>query len=431
MSDFWYEVIVYLCEAVISGVFLLNLLKPKYNLFLTLILWCYIVFLLLFVTPVFSFVRILIIALAEFIFTLFLYDDKRKKKVGMYLFKQGIMLLSSLSSFIIYSNVVGVTVRFRESCTSENCTYSLLYLITFSVLTSVISQFLKRASGIEFPWVVGTQLVIGIGEFCSILSVAGSANGVINATKSTLILIASIAMVASNVSIGMLAPYLLNQISEAKNIDYSKELSNMEYKYYEMSVENDRKMVSIRHDIANQIQTAYSLFEIGDNVRGMAIINQLKEQYLHVEKIVYCNNPVVNIIISNKRREAEEKNIDTQIRIKDDLDNLPITDFDLSTVICNLLDNAIRGCICSEQSSPRLIIEMLCKNQYLVIRILNSCKAAMNIEDTDKIKTTQSTSQNHGIGMTIVSGIAQKYRGDFVVSARNGIFTATVVMSIK
>jgi len=147
--------------------------------------------------------------------------------------------------------------------------------------------------------------------------------------------------------------------------------------------------------------------------------------------MVYCNNPVVNIILANKKSEAEEKNIETHIKVKESLDNIPITDFDLSTVICNLLDNAIRGCVCSEQSHPRLIVEILQKNQYLVIRVLNSCKVSMHVESTDTIETTKSTTQMHGLGMPIIAGIAKKYRGDFAVSAQNGIFTATVVLSMK
>ena len=50
-----------------------------------------------------------------------------------------------------------------------------------------------------------------------------------------------------------------------------------------------------------------------------------------------------------------------------------------------------------------------------------------------KLRTTLVPAANIGsrLGMPIISGIAKKYRGDFIVSAQNGIFTATVVMSIK
>ena len=147
--------------------------------------------------------------------------------------------------------------------------------------------------------------------------------------------------------------------------------------------------------------------------------------------MVYCNNPLINIILSNKKSEAEAENIETTIKVKPDLEALPITDLDLSTVICNLLDNAIRGCQDSAQSHPRMVVELLKKNQHLVVRVLNSCRIDMEIESTERIETTKTKGKAHGLGMPIITGIAQKYRGDFIVSAQNGIFTATVALSLK
>ncbi len=432
MSPLLYEIIVYVVEALISGIFLLNILEARFPKLLQLVLWCQIVVLSLFITPEFSIIRIIFIAILEFIFTIFLYEDKLVRKIKYFALKETILVSSSAISFGLYQMLADGKANFLTSCNVENCTYTLLYLLTFSVIISIVFQFVKKARGVETPWIVGTQVVIGAGEMGSILAVAVADCGVINSAESYLIVLAMVFMVAANISIGMLAPYLLQQISHSTNMDYGQELSSMEYKYYEKSVENDRKLMSIRHDISNHIQTIYSLFRNGENQRGMDLIKELQSRYSLVEQMVYCKNPVVNIILSNKKQDAEEKNIETHIKIKDELDNLPITDFDLSTVICNLLDNAIRGCVCSDQSHPRMIVEILKKNQYLVIRVLNSCKVSMNIESTDRIETTKSNSlTTHGIGMPIISGIAKKYRGDFVVSARNGLFTATVVMSIK
>ncbi len=431
MSPFLYEIIVYLVEAFISGIFLINILEEKYHKVLHFLLWCEIVVIAMLCTPSFSAVRIGVVAVLEFIYTYFMFSDKAKRKISVFFFKEAMLLTASIISYCVYSFFIDDHADFFSGCRSDNCTYCLLYLLMFSILISIVFQFTKERKGVELPWVVGTQVVIGFGEATAVLAVASAAGGVINSKESWFVIIAVVCMVAANISIGMLAPYLLKQVTMNTNMDYGKELSTMEYKYYEMSVENDKKINAIRHDISNHIQTIYSLFSNGENQRGLEYIDELKYQYSHVDQMVYCNNPVVNIILSNKRNEAEDKNIETHIRVKDNLDNMPITDFDLSTVICNLLDNAIRGCVCSEQSHPRLIVEILQKNQYLVIRVLNSCKVGMNIESTDKIETTKSNSQTHGLGMPIIAGIAKRYRGDYIVSAQNGIFTATVVMSIK
>ncbi len=431
MNPYLYDIIVYLTEAIISGIFLINLLQPKYNQIVQTILWCEIVVILVYVTPSFSITRIIVIGVAELIFTMLLYEDTARQKLSRFLFKEITLAISSMAAYLVYHTWVNADVAFLDSCKSENATYNILYLVLFSVATSVVFQFVKEIRGKEIVWTVGTQLVVGVGEICAVLAVSLSDGILIDFRRSWLILIAMICMVATNISIGVLAPYLLNQITLSKNMDFGRELSNMEFKYYEMSVENDRKLLEIKHDISNHIQTIYSLIKNGENKKGLEIIDEIKSHYGHVSQRTYCNNPVVNIILANKKMEAEEKNIETHVKVKEDLEGIPITDFDLSTVICNLLDNAIRGCECSGQSHPRLIIEILQKNQYLVTRVLNSCKVSMNFENMDCIETTKNSSQGHGIGMTIIAGIAKKYRGDFVVSAQNGIFTAIVVMSIK
>lgn len=431
MSPLFYEIIVYLIEALLSGIFLINMLEEKYHKVLHVALWCEIVVIAMLSTPSFSLFRFAIVALLEFAYTYIMFEDKPQKKVRVFLFKEILLITASIASYAVYSLCIDNHTAYLSSCRSDNCTYCLLYLLMFSVLISIVFQFTKDKKGIELPWVVGTQFVIGFGEATAVLAVAAASDGVINARNSWFIIMATVCMIAANTSIGMLAPYLLRRVTMSTNMDYGKELSNMEYKYYEMSVENNKRLRAIRHDISNHIQTAYSLFSNGETQRGMDLINELRARYALVEQMVYCDNPVVNIILSNKKNESEEKNIETHIKVKEDLNNIPISDFDLSTVICNLLDNAICGCICSEQSHPRLIVEILQKNQYLVIRVLNSCKISMNVESTDRIETTKATGTTHGLGMPIIAGIAKKYRGDFVVSAQNGIFTATVVMSLN
>ncbi len=431
MNPVTYEIIVYGVEALISGIFLTKILEPKFNQVLQLVLWCQIAVLSLFITPEFSVLRILFIAVLEMFFTLVFYKDSTKRKITYFAFKEIILAGSSVISFATYRLATGIDTDFLSSCAEKNCTYTLLYLLMFSIVTSVVFQFVKKAKAVETPWIVGTQVVICLGELSAVIAVALASEGAIDASKSPAIVLAMVCMVAANISVGVLAPYLLEQVKHSNSMDFGHELSNMEYKYYEMSVENDKKLASVKHDISNHIQIMYSLLENGENQKGLELIQELKSRYFNVERIVYCDNPVVNIILSNKKKDAELKNIEMFIKVKENLSNLSITDFDLSTIICNLIDNAIRGCVMSEQSHPRLIVEIMQKNQYLVVRVLNSCKVDMNVEATDKIESTKSKSQTHGIGMSIISGIAKKYRGDFVVSAQNGLFTATAVMSLK
>ena len=229
----------------------------------------------------------------------------------------------------------------------------------------------------------------------------------------------------------IIIPQTVNQISLFKTHDFGQKLTEMEYQYYQISLENTKKVKEMHHDISNHIQIVYSLFENGESQKGLEILKELRARYNNIDQIQYCNNPVINIILLTKISEAKKNGIETNVNIKDSLENLHIPDIDLSTVICNLLDNAIRGCLCSGIQTPKLVVEILCKNQYLVIRVLNTCSLDMYFENVDSLKTTKTETQTSGFGMSIILRTVKKYKGDFSATAQNGMFAATAIMSLK
>ena len=129
MSPLLYEVIVYLVEALISVIFLLNMLEEKNRKLFHITLWCEIVVAAMLITPSFSIIRIAVLAILEFVYTYFMFEDKPKKKIGVFLFKEALIFIASISSYAIYSLFVDRHVDFFSSCRSENCTYCLLYLL--------------------------------------------------------------------------------------------------------------------------------------------------------------------------------------------------------------------------------------------------------------------------------------------------------------
>ena len=431
MGPLSYKIAVFLLESIISCIFVFNSLKRKYHPAVQLGVWLS-TSLVVLVLSQFSFAASrIVMVISELLMCCLLWKDKPLKCMGAYALKEGVRLFSAALTYSISKYFNQSAAIFIGAFQNLNSTAFLLYLVVYSVLSSILLQMMKGKKGAEGLWIVGTQLVLMLGESAALVAMIIISKTGIALTNTPLVLVAVFCMIATNVSIGILFTYLLQKISLADNMIYGHELSNMEYKYYEMSVENEKKIQLIRHDISNQIQTAYAMFQNGEHQRGVDFINHLQSEYMQVEPMVYCSNPLVNIIVANKKCDAENKGIEFQARIRQDLENLPISDFDLSTVICNLLDNAISGCEASGQNSPKLTIELLEKKQYLVIRVLNSCKVSMNVENTDRLKTTKNGSRSHGLGMLIISGIANKYRGDFVASAKNGLFTATVVLSLK
>lgn len=418
--------LIALAETMISAALLMDRLRKKLPRHLHLLLWGGVMAAAVMLTWGSFALRAAAVTVGELVLTFLLFEDAPRRKGKYFLFMELLLAASVTISCAVFSLLFG-----SEVLLAGGCACGLMSLVLFSLSASLVFQFTRERRGVEFGWLVGTLLLLGLGECLAILAAARAGSGLLRAGECAFCAAAAVCMVAANLSVGLLAPYLLKKVTMADTMVHGQEISSMEYRYYELSLEKEKKLRQLRHDMANQIQIISSLLADGENQRAFALMQELREQYDRADSIVYCSNPVINIVLSNKKSEAEKKGIESTVRVKSDLAGLPISDFDLSTVICNLLDNAIRGCESSGQKNPRLVIELLQKNGYLVIRVLNSCRLSMNIEGAEHIESTKSGSRTHGWGMPIIAGVARKYRGDFVVTAQNGIFTATAVMSLK
>lgn len=126
---------------------------------------------------------------------------------------------------------------------------------------------------------------------------------------------------------------------------------------------------------------------------------------------------------------CQSKNIDISFDVK--TANLSFIDnTDLSTILNNLLDNAVES---AEKSKGRKIsVSIFSKsNSMQVLKISNSCDTAPSLENK-KLLTTKSNKELHGLGISSVSKTIKKYDGllDWVYDDSNNTFEITVIFSI-
>lgn len=179
MNSFIYELLVCLCEAIILGSFYLNLFHPKYKIRYFILLWIEVVIIGIILAP-YVIVRIIAIAAFEFFCICLVFDDTFLHKLQLFVFGETISIVSTFISYLLYSQVTAKLMPFFSIGRDDDCTYTLLYLTIFSILISISFQLLKKVRGLELPWVIGTQIVIGIGECFGVLAVADTGMGSIN-----------------------------------------------------------------------------------------------------------------------------------------------------------------------------------------------------------------------------------------------------------
>ncbi|WP_297632216.1 GHKL domain-containing protein [uncultured Clostridium sp.] len=195
----------------------------------------------------------------------------------------------------------------------------------------------------------------------------------------------------------------------------------MEYDYYtslESKYNSSRKVI---HDIKNHMQTIDSLYEIGEKKEAK---DYLKNMYGLLDSLgqkVYTENKVLNVVINDKVHLAKKSDIDIKVLIGE-VDLKLIKEIDITTIISNLLDNAIEGTKETENKEITLKIDKF--NNFLIINVANSFKKVKVIDEIFK-----TTKENHlGLGLENIKRTAEKYSGSINIKTSDNIFKVNIMI---
>ncbi|MFV0344584.1 MAG: GHKL domain-containing protein [Anaerocolumna sp.] len=239
--------------------------------------------------------------------------------------------------------------------------------------------------------------------------------------------------------------YFLNILeyeSENNRLVYENQLftqqSTMQYLYYDNLENQYRDSLSIIHDVKKHMRAIEELYEQRE-------LNSAKEYAATISSILddfqlneYSSNRVLNIILNDKLKVAEQNNIEFICKI-DEVDLSFIDNIDLTTIFANLLDNALEACI--HKKGDKFIQVMVGSfHNLVVINMKNTMKEAKDGKmlsnefyiPNPKLESHIETMRNHnGIGLPNVTKVVKKYNGDFNCEQDGQIFTSTIVLSMQ
>lgn len=207
---------------------------------------------------------------------------------------------------------------------------------------------------------------------------------------------------------------------ELKTISFQQEIDEKYFAAIEQSQEDIKCFV---HDVKNHLLQIRYMESVED------IHKYLDDIIKEVEKIAYIeisSNRMLNLIISKYSAICERK----QICFKFDINSTNLQyvyDIDLSTILNNLLDNAVES---SEESSNKqielLIFSKNCNFDCIIIR--NFCDNPPVFID-NKLISSKKEKNMHGVGINIVKKTLKKYGAfyDWNYDNVNNIFETSIV----
>ena len=216
--------------------------------------------------------------------------------------------------------------------------------------------------------------------------------------------------------------YVQNQQQELAALQQQSLKNEMDMQYLNLLEQKNQAMQILTHDYKNHL---FALRNMG-GAEQQEYIDRITKEMNESRNTCHSGNHTLDIIINKYVTECELKGITFDFEIK--LSNLSfVSDYDLVTILGNLLDNALEA---AQQSEAKTITFKTNKiNTYDSVMITNSC-------DTPPDKNLITTKQNkklHGVGLKSVTKTLKQYGGEleWEYNSDKREFVATVILLNK
>lgn len=183
---------------------------------------------------------------------------------------------------------------------------------------------------------------------------------------------------------------------------------------------------SLKHDMGNHIMTLEQLYKNKEyDVAGKYAV-KLQEEFQKAEWEVKSGNPVTDVILTEKKREAEEKGIafTSEFHFPEGAD---VNAFDMSVILNNALANAIEAA--QKARKPYISLSSCRQKNVYMIEIKNSfCGTLLFNKESNLPFTTKADRHRHGIGLASIQKIAQKYLGGIDIRQEGDVFFLNIML---
>lgn len=188
-------------------------------------------------------------------------------------------------------------------------------------------------------------------------------------------------------------------------------------------------MRSLKHDMGNHVMTLENLYGKKEYKEAEKYVAQLKRQLKEAVPEIKSGNPVTDVILTERQKEAKAMGIHYICDFHYP-EGTNINAFDISIILNNAVANAIEGATGCDNSYI-YITSYRKKNAYM-IEIKNSFQGEIILNgERGMPETSKKDKKKHGFGIENIRKVAQKYFGDIDIELDEKSFKLSVMLMVE
>lgn len=279
----------------------------------------------------------------------------------------------------------------------------LVYFVILVIIARIFAKKENKEYNSKPYWLMlimplSSIVMISIFRNISISSDLSSKNYVLWIFSALLVLF-------SNIIVFIIFETSQKDAIELSDLKAIQQQTENDEKYFEVIEQSNKDMQVFAHDIKNHFIQIRNMedFESAKNY-----IDSIYPQIETFSSVGISQNKMLDLIISKYIKLCESKNIKFSVDVR--TANLSyIIDSDLSTLLNNLLDNAVEAAEQTEEK--RITLKIYSKSKtFDALTLSNSCNSPPSVSG-QHLQTTKKDKKLHGIGLKSVIKTVDKYNG--------------------
>ena len=227
----------------------------------------------------------------------------------------------------------------------------------------------------------------------------------------------------------------INQHNQKKGMEFTQtqlllQRESNSADYYEMlRLQNENQRILI-HDIKKHLHSIDTLNKQKEHDKIDAYLHQLIRSSDLKESTRLCEHEMLNSILCRYMQQCTNKHIAFHADIRSGTTDF-IADNDLTSLFCNLLDNAVKAA----EGIPESFIDISTgkkeKTPFTVLTVINSCRTNPFTTENGNSTISIPHSHKHGFGLKSIRKTIAKYNGDMQIYYNADTRTFHTIITIR